>query len=843
MATLPTTPALGTSPFISASSSSLTLPNNESLMLGGASQIYGPQPIPHTYFITPKLAEAVGQPVAGTPSPADVPATTHDRVDAQSTPTNTTPDAASLVDLPNPLHDYPSYTYSFSLNLMTPDEFNAIGTSGQYTAKNVLIASAGRYDTTSFIRNQYFTDDFYFDDFTMLSVVAPSDANQSSNNTEIHFKIIEPYGISLIDRLVLACGDIGIPNYAAAPFMLQIDFFGSNDNGELVHPILGQTKYLPITLTDMQITLSAKGSEYAVSAFPYSHVAFKKSSQSTPANFDITSDTVGAFFSSDITTSQSNVTPSERTADNAVLGDAANYGAGNKYKAKSYANAWNAWQSTLLKNNEIGVADQIDFIFDPSIGAASVVQTGQLPAGGVPYSDISDNLKYAKGDVSGLAAAVDFNITAQSVNAGTTIESILGYVIKNSSYVRNQVVNSANYNGDQAAYNAALSAMATKSFMWFKIIPSVTLLDYDKIRNRPATKTVYNIVPYAMNNLKVDYGPGGMAKNPVKKYQYIYTGKNRDIIELDIKLNALYLVVNTAMPGKVLTGENIATPDDNNTKISTNVKNPDPLLPIRKEVISNDARNTATGPMQSAQTVIAGDLVRSIMNEYTGGDLAGMTIKILGDPLFIKQDDIFYTPTFQGYSTSSLTPNNSIPMDGGEVYVEVEFNAPIDSEELTGGMRYDPRFYNKSLFSSLYKISNLETSMTHGVFTQTLTMQRQPKQDPSSTPTNTTDKPSDQRTTPNSTPPVADPTRIKSADINGQNETKYIPYVDPNSADAHLSSAQIDLAAAKTRLASSQAKLASANSALESAKLASVLQKAPTVPINSPFISSGLNGL
>ena len=843
MATLPTTPALGTSPFISASSSSLTLPNNESLMLGGASQIYGPQPIPHTYFITPKLAEAVGQPVAGTPSPADVPASTPDRVDAQSTPTNTTPDAASLVDLPNPLHDYPSYTYSFSLNLMTPDEFNAIGTSGQYTAKNVLIASAGRYDTTSFIRNQYFTDDFYFDDFTMLSVVAPSDANQSSNNTEIHFKIIEPYGISLIDRLVLACGDIGIPNYAAAPFMLQIDFFGSNDNGELVHPILGQTKYLPITLTDMQITLTAKGSEYAVSATPYSHVAFKKSSQSTPANFDITSDTVGAFFSSDITTSQSNVTPSERTADNAVLGDAANYGAGNKYKAKSYANAWNAWQSTLLKNNEIGVADQIDFIFDPSIGAASVVQTGQLPAGGVPYSDISDNLKYAKGDVSGLAAAVDFNITAQSVNAGTTIESILGYVIKNSSYVRNQVVNSANYNGDQAAYNAALSAMATKSFMWFKIIPSVTLLDYDKIRNRPATKTVYNIVPYAMNNLKVDYGPGGMAKNPVKKYQYIYTGKNRDIIELDIKLNALYLVVSTAMPGKVLTGENIATPDDNDTKISTNVKNPDPLLPIRKEVISNDARNTATGPMQSAQTVIAGDLVRSIMNEYTGGDLAGMTIKILGDPLFIKQDDIFYTPTFQGYSTSSLTPNNSIPMDGGEVYVEVEFNAPIDSEELTGGMRYDPRFYNKSLFSSLYKISNLETSMTHGVFTQTLTMQRQPKQDPSSTPTNTTDKPSDQRTTPNSTPPVADPTRIKSADINGQNETKYIPYVDPNSADAHLSSAQIDLAAAKTRLASSQAKLASANSALESAKLASVLQKAPTVPINSPFISSGLNGL
>ena len=73
-------------------------------------------------------------------------------------------------------------------------------------------------------------------------------------------------------------------------------------------------------------------------------------------------------------------------------------------------------------------------------------------------------------------------------------------------------------------------------------------------------------------------------------------------------------------------------------------------------------------------------------------------------------------------------------------------------------------------------------------------------------------------------------------DIKGQNETKYIPYVDPNSADAHLSSAQIDLA-------DSSAKLASANSALESAKLASVLQTAPTVPINSPFISSGLNGL
>ena len=487
------------------------------------------------------------------------------------------------------------------------------------------------------------------------------------------------------------------------------------------------------------------------------------------------------------------------------------------------------------------MADQIDFIFDDSIGDASVVQVGQLPAAGVPYSDITNNLKYAKGDVSGLAAAVDFNITAQAVNAGTTIESILGYVIKSSSFVRNQVVNSANYNGDQAAYNEALAAMANKPFSWFKIIPSVTLLEYDKIRNRPATKTIYHIIPYTMNNLKVDYGPGGKAKNPVKKYHYSYTGRNRDIIELDIKLNSLYLNVCSAMPGKVSTGSSLANPDNGDTKIASSEKNTDPLLPIRKEVVSNDARNTATAPMQSAQTVMAGDLVRSIMNE-TGGDLANMTIKILGDPLFIKQDDIFYTPTFQGYTTTSLTPNNSIPMDGGEVYVEVEFNAPIDREELTGGMRYDPRFYNKSLFSSLYKISVLETSMTHGVFTQTLTMHRQPKQDPSSTPTNTTDNSAEQRTTPNSAPPVADPNAIKSADINGQNETKYIPYVEPSSADTPVSSMKMDVGTSLTELASSQTAVPFDKLSPDSAKLSNVVQTAPTVPINSPFFSSGLRG-
>ena len=81
-------------------------------------------------------------------------------------------DFASQKPIENPLHEYASYTYNLSLHMLAIDEYNEIINNNfkntnpaPYVPKNVLISGAGRYNSTDFVRNKNFKEDFYFEDF------------------------------------------------------------------------------------------------------------------------------------------------------------------------------------------------------------------------------------------------------------------------------------------------------------------------------------------------------------------------------------------------------------------------------------------------------------------------------------------------------------------------------------------------------------------------------------------------------------------------------------------------------------------------------------------------------
>jgi hypothetical protein len=643
-------------------------------------------------------------------------------VTASKDPTNTNPDAPSYVNVPNPLFAYPSWTYSLSIHLVSKDDWNNIVNTGQYTATNVLIASAGRYDNSSFIRNHNFTDDFYIDDLRMVSTIGTTEKNSGSNNIEMSFSVYEPYGVTLLDRLIYANKELtpSEHNYLKSVYLLQIDFYGSDDGANLVHPIPNQTKYIPITLLSMDISVNSKGSEYKFSAVPFVHDAFSQTSQQNPANFEITAETVKDFFSAATTA------PSTEQTDNRDSGTISGYGVGGS-TAKSYATAVNEWNNQLKNNNEIEVADIVDFIFDDEIGSAKIVENGKLPPRSAPYSDISNQQAIARGDLTGLSADINFNIKNYPINAGDTIESILYNVVRNSSYIRSQIVNPTDYNGDLAKYNAAKKTLENEPFWWYKIIPQIKLLDYDKIRNRRARQITYYIKKYAITNMKLDYAPGGKARTPIKVYNYIYTGLNKDILDLDIKFNAAFYTAVTSDPGKLMTDQGAANETENATKIdSSNQDTPNAIQPIQKVPLVADPRSNPTGGAQSSTAVLASDAVKSILNS-SQGDMLNIHLKITGDPTFIKQDEIFYTPVVNEQSVG-LTKNNSIKTDGSQVHVQVSFNAPVDLDESTAPkMRIDPRF-SYGLFSGMYNVLTIESEFSRGQFTQKLDMVRLPNQ-------------------------------------------------------------------------------------------------------------------
>lgn len=686
---------------------------------------------------------------------------------AQQQSSNGYESAGAYTAMANPLHAYPSYTYSLSLQLVTTEQWNELSTSGKYTAKNVLIASAGRYDNYSFIRNPFFDDDFYFEELKFTSVIGTTSANTGSNDLEFHFTIVEPYGVTLLDRLIDACGAIGEHSHTDSTYLLQIDFFGSDDAGNIVNPIPNMTKYLPLSISEMKIAVTVKGSSYEFKGLPASHIAYKQSSQQTPAHFEVTADTVGNFFkSTDSATSGGGGSTNQRTADSGTSDQViSGYGEGSKYKTKSYANAINAWFASLKTQNDVEVPDTIDFMFDDEIASAKLVEDGKLPPSDVPMVDQKDRQTIIKGDVTKLAADLNPNIRIYPINTGSTVESVLTYVIKNSSFIRNQVNNPAASSGDITKF--LQTKQNNEPFWWFKITPQVILLGYDNIRKRRGRAVTYYVTKYAMRNLKLDCGPSAKASSPLKVYNYIYTGKNSDIIDIDIKFNSMFYTTATANANKLEIGSGIENPMVSTVKalfsslvdtLGTSVGvggsgGPSLLMPNIIRPIVGDQQIQATGGAISTEAVLAGDLVRSILTEASR-EMMSLVLKIVGDPHFIKQDDCFYPPQVNG-PISVLTENGSIFTDNGEVYVQVTFNAPVDLDESTAPqMKLNPR-YNTSTFSGLYRVQTVVNEFSNGKFTQTLTMVRLSNQTTSDyTSPNTTDSSAQQRNPDLTTIPV-----------------------------------------------------------------------------------------
>ena len=132
----------------------------------------------------------------------------------------------------------------------------------------------------------------------MTTVVGLNSRTRNSNAVEINFTLIEPYGFTFINKLLKVAASVGAKNWFQIPFMLQIDFLGNNDEGEVIHPIPDTTKLIPIKLIGCKSKVSGKGAEYQIQAVPYTHSAFSESVVTTPAFFEVQAKTLKEFFSS-----------------------------------------------------------------------------------------------------------------------------------------------------------------------------------------------------------------------------------------------------------------------------------------------------------------------------------------------------------------------------------------------------------------------------------------------------------------------------------------------------------------------------------------------------------------
>jgi len=679
----------------------------------------------------------------------------------------------------NLLHQYATYTYGLTLHVLTAESYNQLakGTKGMPWMKDAytLMSSGGRWgerdaaNPTAFRRPVEFKDDFYIEDLNFVTVIGLAADTKGSNGIDFNFTIIEPYGMTLINRLLLLSKKINQPNYTENPYLLQIDFFGNTDGGEVVHPIPNITKYIPIKIINMQIRVDTKGTTYTCKASAYNHSAFNQSVASAPADFEVVARTVGDFFAAgqdnvqlkkqfaaknaqrekiEAINRQAQERAKKNSKDRAELTDDEQKQIKELETAyttaiatKSFAEAYNVHQIYLKEIESIQYPTEIVFEIDPVIAQSQIVYSEKTSVSNTALSNPKDkkeaqaaaNSQSPKKNSQTPSRGPDTNFEKFNVKAGENVLNIIDKVIRSSKYITSQIKDDRNTeNKEQTIVN------------FFKVIPSIELVNFDAQQNKWATRLIYKIVKYKAHNYKHPDAPKTDAstclKDIRKKYEYIYTGENNDIINFEINFNTIFfnaVAVLKENKQSVSNSQESASTGKKDVKAANVKKNKKSKIPEQQQytvqpnmivpVVANQ-QNIGFHSQQNTDVATAADIVNSIYTNRSGGDMMQLDLQIIGDPDFIKQDDIFYSPNTESYPPPEAvrTENGSMLTDRGDIFFYMRFRTPVDIDLDTGGLRQatNDTKYLDSDFTGVYKIISVNNEFRSGQFTQRLTSVR-----------------------------------------------------------------------------------------------------------------------
>lgn len=657
---------------------------------------------------------------------------------------------------PNPLDDYANYTYGLSLHVIPKKVYNNLVDSvTEYVPTGtVLIASGGRSNEKFSFSGFFGRADFYFENLKLNTVIGMNSRTRSSNVIDLSFTIVEPIGMTLLNRLLLTAKLYNIPNWGQMPFMLQIDFFGNKDSGEPVK-IQSQTKYIPIKLVDCKIKVGTKGSEYYCTAVPYSHQAYNESAASSPAPFEVHADSVGNFFNyeqgsdsaagsgqfasrADISkVLADNIRNNDQRIDQASkenARDAILFRRGleqarqdqilvnsTPWRINSYAAALNSNQSQLKNRKYQGVADEYYFVIDQEIAESKLV----LPKPeNNPVRNSSmrrlDQVDARRATLSSSNATIVTKDQALAINAGTSIIDVINLVIRNSSYITNQIKsNQPNKITDDS-----------KPINWYKITCKVKLKDFDKKRKVYGKIYTYFITKYTYHNTKYPETNRALPSTWEKTYYYSYTGQNQSVIDFNLEFNTAFFTAITAM--REAESAIDQGPDNNNNFSSIEATGDHSQFSIQPNQVRpltyNSTTRFETAGANDKDNASANDLYNSIMSS-SRGDMINLKLKIAGDPEFIKQDDLFFNPSTQSKTVSIDKNNGSLIMDAAEVFTYINFRIPTDIDQKTGLMTFDTKnsegqTFGDNVFNGIYKVITVENNFDSGTFTQNLDLVR-----------------------------------------------------------------------------------------------------------------------
>ena len=307
-----------------------------------------------------------------------------------------------------------------------------------------------------------------------------------------------------------------------------------------------------------------------------------------------------------------------------------------------------------------------------------------LPGSNIKQKDAATTLEQGKkgtlelNDKQGIVKA----------QAGTRIVDFIGAVLSSTEYMKNQV----GKNND--------------TFIGWKVRPVITLKEYDHITNYYSRKINFKVEKYNYSGLDhPDFGQKP-PDNIVKTYDYIFTGKNKDVVKVNLDFHMAFFEI-TTLKSKQVDKDTNATPSPPRKQDYTEENTPTKNVQIKpyKSPFSNiGQRINTTSSTNDPKVMAVGEMISKLLDN--GVDIMSLDIEIVGDPDWILQDEeadtIDYLNRDVNFKFNFITPTSDYQNDG----------------------LFDLSPHDVSFFSGIYKVISVKNIFRKGRFSQTLSNTR-----------------------------------------------------------------------------------------------------------------------
>lgn len=547
----------------------------------------------------------------------------------------------------NPLSQYSSYTYNFSLYAITPDAYNNWVVNGKWITKDLelLVQSGGVNSSLDSRRNRFFNLDFTIDDVEIISLINGKSTRVAGNQSNFKFKIYEPYGMTFPTRLVRAQAeiqqqanikrDIKQPIQAiSCPLLLVVRFYGYDENGKLVKNLDSQgddytktdsnsnfERAFPINISKFNFRMDNKVTVYDVEAkMMNEQIGFGVQRGIVKSGFEIAADNVA----------------------NAIqqLLDKVN----------------NQQELMCKKSDKQKYPDvyKVSFEDKSGIGESLIVEKDFYVKSYTPITQVTNiNQVNDRLSNSGNAKTVSKDNRSVKIAEGTTVLTAIDQIITQSTFVKNVLdeLDKEVIEKKQQQDSTTVEVSDSLELYWYTVVPTNKIINWDDVRYQYAQEITYNIKKYRVSHIQSLYlnktikYPG-----PYKIYDYYYSGKNTEIIDFQINYNLLYY--------------NIGVLSSN----AKNKNNNNDVLPNSQEPGQNaDPTNQLPGSRE---------LTNSLKTYlYSPTDQLNSTLTILGDPDYLMPSQAGSLENiFKLWYGQDLTINPS----SGQVFIEIGFKQVQD---------------------------------------------------------------------------------------------------------------------------------------------------------------------